>query len=133
MLSRRCECGGRSVETPGRKGSRLAGVMLVFVLTAAIIIGGALAVAAARGPGYGVAVAVGAWFLLHLSRLGYDLEDGIDVRQLILPSPLDWHIKLESLVNFWTSPRAYFRAAYLAGFAALVVVLIVLVPDLRGH
>jgi hypothetical protein len=101
-------------------------VVLAFILTAAAIIAGSLALAAAGRTGYGIALAVGCWLLVHLCRLGYDWEDGIDIRQRIFPAPFDWPVKLESLLNFWTSPRVYFRAVYLGCVLAAIVVLIML-------
>jgi hypothetical protein len=90
------------------------------------IVGAALLLATTKGRGYGIALAVGAWLLLHLFRLGYDWDDGIDVRQRLLPGPLDWPVKIQSLVNFWTADRPFFRAAYLGGVLALFVVVVML-------
>jgi hypothetical protein len=86
-----------------------------------------LALAEAKGMGYGIAAAFGAWLLVWLCRMGYDHDDGIDVWQRLFPSPFDWPVKIESLVNFWTAPRPYFRAAYLGAAGAFIAVMIVLV------
>jgi hypothetical protein len=124
LLGRPCRCGGR--QKPRAGGSRAVGVVLTFVLTALGIVAASLALAGAGRPGYGVALAVGAWLLVHLCRLGYDWEDGIDIRQLFFPGPFDWPVKIESLLNFWTSPRAQFRAVYLGTVLALIVVVVIL-------
>ena len=132
LLGKACPCAGTKVTKPSRAG-RVLGVALTFVLTAAAISGGALALADAGKPGYGIALAVVAWLLATLWRLGHDWDDGIDVRQLIFPAPFDWPVKFERLINFWTDDRPYFRAIYLACWVALIVVAIVVGGMLRGR
>jgi hypothetical protein len=133
MLGKPCPCGGKKRRANNAGGSRMVGVVFTFLLTAGAIVGGSLTLAETKGTGYGVALALGAWLLLHLCRLGYDWEDGIDVRQRMFPGPWDWPVKFESVINFWTSPRAFFRAAYLGAMLAMIVVGIMLAGDLRGR
>ena len=131
LLGKACPCAGRkTVKSPSMPGKALS-VLLTFVLTAACIIGGALALSSAGKPGYGIALAAGAWLLAAFWRMGHDWDDGIDVRQLIFPAPFDWPVKFERLINFWTDDRPYFRAIYLACWLALLVVAIT-VGGLRG-
>jgi hypothetical protein len=98
-----------------------------MVTTAPAIIGVSLAVAQAKSMGFGIAVALGRWFVVHLFRLGYEWEDGIDVRQLLFPGPFDWPVKIERFFHFWTSPRPWFRAVYMGTVLAFIVVMLVLV------
>jgi hypothetical protein len=130
LLGRACPCAGAIATPPSRFGRALS-VVLTFALTAGAIIVAALALAESAKPGYGIALAVGAWLLAALWRLGHDWDDGIDVRQLIFPAPFDWPVKWQRLWNFWTDDRPYFRAISLGCFVALVVVLIVVGPALR--
>ena len=133
MLGKACPCAGRPKnKQPSAMGKALS-VVLTFVLTAAAIVGGALTFAEAGRPGYGIALAVGAWLLATLWRMGHDWDDGIDVRQLFFPGPFDWPVKFERLINFWTDERPYFRAIYLACWLALIIVVIVVVVPLRGR
>ncbi len=126
MLGKACPCAGTKTAKQTSNASTALAVVLTFALTAAGIICGALAFANAGKPGYGIALAVGAWLLAALWRMGHDWDDGIDVRQLIFPGPFDWPVKFERFVNFWTDERPYFRAIYLACWAALLVVAIVI-------
>ena len=130
LLGQRCPCGGRAPKVQRSSPPGAGAVRFVVVLVASIIViaGVALAVGEAKGPGYGIGVAIVAWLLLHASRLAYDWEDGIDIRMLLLPGPLDWSTKLQSLVNLFTSPRSHFRAAYIGGFIAFVITSAVMVP-----
>src|SRR5688572_22237678 len=112
LLGKACPCAGTKATKRPSNAARALTVVLTFILTAAAISGGALALADSGKPGYGLALAVGAWLLATLWRLGHDWDDGIDVRQLIFPAPLDWPVKFERLVNFWTDDRPYFRAMY---------------------
>ncbi len=125
LLVHPCACGGKKKRSRGGV-VRALGPLLVFVLTALGIVGGSLALLEMGHTGYAIALAVGAMFVVHLFRLGYDWEDDIDVRWRILPGPFDWPVKLESVKNFWLSPRRYFRAVYLGCGLAMVVVVIVL-------
>lgn len=137
MLGKACPCAGKGKAAGGRSKAPafppFLGFLLTFLLTAAAIIGGALAFADAGKPGYGIALAVGAWLLATLWRLGHDWDDGIDVRQLIFPAPLDWPVKFERFINFWTDERPYFRAIYLACWVSFIVVMIVVGLPMRRH
>ena len=68
---------------------------LVIALTAAGLTAISLAVAQAWGIGKGLAIAVGAWIVMQLLRLGFEYDDGIDIKQLFLPAPFDWGVKVE--------------------------------------
>lgn len=133
MLGRACPCAGRPMNKPSSAMGKALSVVLTFVLTAAAIIGGAMAFAEAGKPGHGIALAVGAWLLAALWRMGHDWDDGIDVRQLFFPGPYDWPVKFERLINFWTDERPYFRAIYLACWLALIIVMIVIGLPMRGR
>ena len=94
------------------------------------IIGAALALATAAHPAWGVALPFGLWCLAALWRLGHDWDDGIDVTHLLFPAPLDWGVKWERLVNFWTDDRPYFRAVHLACIVATIVMAIIVAPHM---
>lgn len=108
----------------------MVGTILTFILGFGVITIASLAVAEAKGPGFGIALVIASSLLLRLARLGYDWEDGVDIAMFLLPGPLDWPQKRESLVNLLTSPRAKFRALYFGGFLAVFVVLAYLGPQL---
>ena len=106
--------------------SRLVASLIIFMITALVLTAVALAVAESSKMGYGLAIVIGAWAVVQLFRLGYEWDDGIDVRQLIFPSPFDWPVKVERTIHFWTSPQPWFRAIYLGTTFALIIVVIVI-------
>ena len=59
LLGKPCACGGKKKSHGGSGGSRIVGIVLTFLQTAGGIIGAGLALAETKGPGYGVALAVG--------------------------------------------------------------------------
>lgn len=133
LLGKACPCAKTGAGTAPRRAvfASALGVILTFIITACAIIGAALALAESDRPGYGIALAVGAWALAALWRLGHDWDDGIDVRQLIFPAPFDWPVKWERLRNFWSDDRPYFRAIYLGCVSGLILTLVLLGPELR--
>jgi hypothetical protein len=106
--------------------TRLVVSLVVIALTTGLIASVALAVDASDGRfsrGYAIAIVLGAWIIMQLLRLGYEYDDGIDVKLLLLPAPFDWNVKLDRLEHFWLSPQMWFRSAYLGSTLALVIVV----------
>jgi hypothetical protein len=98
--------------------------LVVIALTAAGLSAAAFTVAQTAGIGRGVTIVVVVWIIMQLLRLGFEYDDGIDFKQLLLPSPLDWGVKVDRIINFWTSPRLWFRAMYLGTTLALIIVVV---------
>ena len=99
-------------------------IILVFAGATVLIVCVSLLVAEDRGKGYGVAIALGVYLTMHMIRIGHEWDDGIDFFKLMLPAPWDWSEKFARLLNFWTMPRPFFRAVYLASVLSLIIVLI---------
>ena len=135
LLGKRCPCGKTAKDSrrrdAARRLGRAIGVMLTFAVTASIITAASTALANATQPAWGLGLAFGMWCFASLWRLGHDWDDGIDVWRLMFPAPLDWGVKWERFLNFWTDDRPYFRAVHLACIVATIVMLIIASPDLR--
>lgn len=106
--------------------TRLVISLVVIVLSAGLIATVALAVDASGhrfARGYALAIVLGFWAIMQLLRLGYEHDEGIDVKQLLFPAPFDWRVKIERTVHFWATPQMWFRSIYLGSSLAVVIVV----------
>ena len=121
LLRSPCPCGGKVRARSRTRGAGWTAFLLTLVGTTATLVIVAAMINSAGHPLAAILVVASVFGLLSLFRLGYDFEDGIDIQNFLLPSPMDWGEKWASMFNFMEMDRPYFKAIYIGSLLALMI------------